>query len=96
MNNSICASHSVADLGERCWNGEVEYKIFVLLAKSPGTDGMIFNVEINLGCFKLMKSDSKYMWNVTKAFYLKNTVLLIFLFVKESWKSLFPPNNTNK
>lgn len=37
---------------------EVEYKICVLLAKSPGTDAM-FNVEINLGCFKLMKRDSK-------------------------------------
>lgn len=65
---------------------EVEYiniiEIFVLLAKSPGTDAMMFNVEIHLWCFKLIKSDS--MLNVTKAFGFKNAVLLIFLFVKES------------
>jgi len=38
---------------------EVEYKIFVLLAKSPETDEIMFNVEVHCGCFKVMKSDSK-------------------------------------
>ncbi len=35
---------------------------------------------------KLIKSDSKNIYNVTKNLFQINAVLLNFLFIKESWK----------
>ncbi len=45
---------------------------------------------------KLIESDSKNIYNVTKNLFQINAVLLNFLFIKESWKkSVFNIDNNN-